>query len=1143
MPYTVQFEVGPQAVFDADIAEKDATASSLQSKAKQRSNSAHSGSPIPQGIPQGIPNQSSILPSLSIANSQLQSPANSSPKTNDRRLSNDSRGYEKQSNPGGQSPALSSSDVEQFFYLHHKSKKFSGDNAPHNPLTDNLNEKLASHYIQPRSRYNQQVPSLVVDPKNRKDDDIGFSGLKISRSKTDLPNLNSSTSSFTNLIGGMTPSTPAASSKPRSALSRANFTLHGNSSHNSLAIAEEEEEEEKGKHDSRKSSTDQKPTNPNNEDLDDWKNNFNDVAHGRSETKLAPFGGFSNADLESGFSNQQNIFETAPWKIVLTDKGNGSLTKAVRLSVESGKIHNRKWVGTLSMPSDVVPCHVIDNIAQNLRDEFNSEAVFPNDITFQGHYKSFCKQILWPSLHYQIPDDPKSKAFEDHSWGHYKLLNQLVADKVVEVYKKENAHLDPNDPENIIWVHDYHLLLVPQMIREQLPNAKIGFFLHVSFPSSEVFRCFAQRTALLKGILGANCVSFQNQEYVRHFLQTCNRLLLADTNEFGITYDGKFTSITTIPVGIDANSLSQAIMSNEVNEWRKLIRERWSDQNLIVCRDKLDKLRGIKQKLLAYEKFLLENPEFVDTTVLIEICIGSSHDSSYESEIMQIVARINSLPENISVSQPVVLLQKDIDFDQYLALQCEAEVFVVSSMREGMNLTCHEFIIATTEKKSPLMLSEFTGSSQLLDHNGKGAILINPWDIKKFAEMFKYALTMNPAEKLERWRNCHDTVVTHDSKAWVVSCIDSINEAWDRDQCRHLSSLTPFTRDVFENFYNDQQTGTGKNIYFLNLETPSAISPTNINDLNKVAAGVSDPSKTPFSEPNKISKLLNGLLSDPRNQVYLISFMKRKDLEALYRTVPNLGLIAENGGYIKLIGSTRWVSIVDENELKYWMPQVRQLIEAKAERLIGSHCEVEDCTVRFHPGTSIKEDRERSLDTMGDTIQHINDVFGDRDGVHAALIKNVVVVQQDHLCLKALKFIVSYYNHKSSGTPSKELIEEYQVKRVPSSVPTTPSAEHHPDDPIISPIASPANPNFPRNSPFGKVSSKSPVSSVFFSGGSTRIDDPSFEYVNNLKESGEVDNVLTITVLGADTDVRTSAYYRVAGKNELLGILSNTDAT
>lgn len=1137
MPYTVQFEVGPQQDYSG---QKEVG----PSKPSRQNDTSSAQTRVPGSS--SIAN--SILPSLSIANSQQHTPSGGSPLNypertgrssfNESRSSLGQKQAETANTPGENTP-------EQFFYHHHKIKKPSDSadgvpksSEPHSVLTDSLNDKLSPHYIQPRSRYNSgPVSSLVVDLK-KVDNDIGLSGLKINRSSTNLSGgLTSATNSYTNLVNlNQSP----GSAKIRSVLARSNqagFFLNNNGSSNSLPIPEEEEEEDEEEPSALDSKSEEKAV----EDPNYWKDNFNDMVHGRAESKLTPFGGFSRPTVEgTSFLDQENIFETAPWKVVLTDKGNASLTKAVRLSVDSGIIKKRKWVGTLSMPSDVVPDHVIQDIAQLLKEDYNSDVVFPNDLTFQGHYKSFCKQILWPTLHYQIPDDPKSKAFEDHSWGHYKLLNQLVADKVVEVYNQENGDLDPDDPENIIWIHDYHLFLVPKMVREKLPNAKIGFFLHVSFPSSEVFRCFAQRKALLQGVLGANSISFQTNEYVRHFLQTCNRLLLADTSEFGITYNGNFTTISTDPVGIDANSLQGVLISSEVQEWRKLIRERWSDQNLIVSRDKLDKLRGIKQKLLAYEAFLHKYPKFVDNTVLIQICIDSSQDQDYENEVMQIVARINSLPANISVSQPVVLLQKDIEFDQYLALQCEADVFVVSSMREGLNLTCHEFIVASTEKKSPLMLSEFTGSSQLLNCDGEGALLINPWDIRKFGDTFYDALTMSPETKLKRWTNCNQRVITHDSKHWLLTCIRDINEAWRLEQGRSSCTLKPFTKKVFENFYKDSSYSNGKRLFFLNLETPTAIANHNKSDLTKVAAGVTDPSKSSFSEPIKVSRLLHGLLSDPRNHVYIISFLRRKDLSTLFRTIPNLGLIAENGGYIKLIGSSKWISIVDEAEIKNWLPQVTQLIQAKAERLPGSHCEVEDCTVRFHPGSSIKEDRERSLDAMGDTIQHVNDMFHDKEGVHATLIREVVVVQQNQLALKALKFIISYYNQDKPVENANNLVEEFQVKPLPESAPSTPITESTEEG--IPTIRSPLSPPLslaalsPKRPQPRRIQNK--VQSVFFSAGNTPIDEPSFDYLEN---SSDVPDVLTITVLGTDTDFKTSARYSVSGKNELLGILSEVE--
>lgn len=992
-------------------------------------------------------------------------------------------------------------------------EEFFGSNKPKTPHSSaSLSEtalksedKSGPQYIQPKSRYsNVSFQSLVVDPK-RENEDVGLPALKYNKSTTNLSS--NASKSLINLSSLSVHSTsPAAlASRARLAYSRPDFSLHSNASANSLSdVVSKAKEEEKNKEE------------PHEEELF----NFNDLLHGRAEATVIPYGGFSNPDLEFDITNQENIFEKAPWQVELSKKGNISLNKAVNIAVEAGIMNSPKWVGTPSMPSDAVPQHVISDIAHELSDNYNCEAVFPNDITFQGHYTSFCKQILWPTFHYQIPDDPKSKAFEDHSWGHYKLLNQLVADKIVEVYKRENAFLDPNDPSNMIWVHDYHLLLVPRMIREKLPEAKIGLFLHISFPSSEVFRCFAQRKDLLEGMLGANSISFQTDEYVRHFCQTCNRSLLADVSETGVFHNGSFTLVNTIPVGINVDSLSDVLNSENVLAWRNSIRERWANKSLIVSRDKLDRLRGIKQKLLAYEKFLHDNPEYINKTVLIQICPGSVPDEDYESEVMSIVGRINSLTKDIAVSQPVILLQKNINFDQYLALQSEAELFVVSSMREGLNLTCHEFIVATTEKHSPLLLSEFTGSAPSLYCKGEGAILINPWDVKRFAELFKQLLELDPKKKLQRWKNCFDTIQKHDSKNWIKNCLKSINEAWLYEHKRNSINIIPLTKSIFEQVYH--KSSDGRRIFILNLDVTSSVSSSSLEYCgDSVPSFLVNRKNVAFTEPSRLVALLNDIISDPNNHVYLVSFMKRSDLDILYKRTPNVGLIAENGGYIKFVGTNKWVSIVDEQELNKWMPQVSQLINSKVERLPGSHCEVEDCTIRFHAGQSLSDDnREHCLHLLGDCIQHINEIFPDKDGVHAVLIKDIVVVQQNQLFSKALQLLVAYYQQKQKGIDPEWLVQQYKVKRVPNSNPSTPIKEVH-DGPLLP-----------------SPSSKSSISLLFLSGGSTAGDEIYFDYANSLKEKGEIPEVLTISI--SETDMKTSATHSVAGKNELLSILSNT---
>lgn len=939
-------------------------------------------------------------------------------------------------------------------------KQFERSDTPEGFFYNKRNSAKSEHqFIQPISKISK-MESSVVDSK-KPNEGMGLPGF--SRSQVNLAN------STPNLARVAKPLAPPPLNRGRSSFSKALFTFHGNSSATSLL--------------SEDGTADSSPVILPSSLEDDFDQNFHDMVHGKS--RLAPFGGFSRPGVESQFLSEKNIFDVAPWTIVPPDNGNGSLTKAVNVSIDSGIMDKTKWVGIVAMPSDDVSLRVKSEISQKLSADYDCEAVFPDDVTFEGHYKSFCKQILWPTLHYQIPDDPKSKAFEDHSWGHYVLMNQLIADKIVETYN------DVNDEETTVWIHDYHLLLVPKMVRDKLPNAKIGFFLHVSFPSSEVFRCFAQRNQLLEGMLGANSIGFQTNEYVRHFLQTCNRLLLADTSELGVNYQGNFTVTSTIPVGIDAYSVRENVHTEQVTEWRSLIKERWKDQHLIVSRDKLDKLRGIKQKLLAYEMFLTDNPEYIESTVLIQICIGSAQDPDYELEIMKIVSRINSMPENISVTQPVVLLQRDIGFDQYLALLCEADVFVVSSMREGLNLTCHEFITATEDKKSPLMLSEFTGSSNLLLCKGEGAILINPWDIKKFSETIKTLLTMPTSEKELRWHNCNQIVLTHDSKHWVTSCLNSIVNSWKIDH-KKSGNLVPFTKNAFK----DWCSVNGKRLIILALEISSAVSNSRGNSAGSTSGKVN------VIDPSGLVRLLSDLVESQDTFVYLLSYLQRSDLDIMFKRYPQIGLIAENGNFVKLIGAKNWISLADKDELNSWMPEIVKLVESKVERLPGSFCEALDATVRFHAGKSFSEDRERSLDTMGETIQHINTLF-EHNGVHATLVRNLVIVQKDQISLKAIRLVLSCHNSNLDQKYVVTHINEFQQPMKDD----IPSSDHE-------------------------------VAAVLYSGGLTSIDEANYEYVNSLKK--DIGNTLTVTLISSSNEeTKTAATYGVRGINELLCILNS----
>lgn len=324
-----------------------------------------------------------------------------------------------------------------------------------------------------------------------------------------------------------------------------------------------------------------------------------DFARGRAASHLRRMAAKSIAFDKIRPSSHER-FSDAAWTVEPAEQGNGGLRNAVQAATDSGFIEEKTWVGTLGMPTDTLDNHTKMNIAEKLEDDYDSLTVYVSDSDFDGHYSHYCKTILWPVFHYQIPDNPKSKAYEDHSWEFYVKLNQAFADRIAKNWKRGD----------VVWIHDYHLLLVPKMLRKQIPDAQIGFFLHVAFPSSEVFRCIACREELLEGVLGANLIGFQTDEYCHHFLQTCSRIIRVEATTEGIQLEDRFVNVGKFPIGIDPASLNKRREGADVAASIHEIREKYKGKHLIVARDKLDHVRGVRQKILAYELFLNRHPEW-----------------------------------------------------------------------------------------------------------------------------------------------------------------------------------------------------------------------------------------------------------------------------------------------------------------------------------------------------------------------------------------------------------------------------------------------------------------------------------------------------------------------------------------------------
>jgi len=300
-----------------------------------------------------------------------------------------------------------------------------------------------------------------------------------------------------------------------------------------------------------------------------------------------------------GPSSPRVLLSTVDWSVKAAEQGHGGLRNAIFAAERFELLENRMWVGTLGMPTDSVTDPTRGDIANTLRKRFRSLTVFVSDTEFEGHYTHFCRTVLRPVLHYQMQESPRHSEYEGYSWAQYFKLNEIFADTIVQHWK----------PGDKIWVHDYHLLVLPGLLRERLPQAEIGFFLHTPFPSSEIFRCLTSREQMLDGLLGADLIGFQTDEYQNHFLHTCSRLRGLDISIDQINFNGRFIGVVNTPIGIDRQLLNRIRDCIEVEGWMKSINLKYQGKKrLIVARDRLDAPGGIKQKLLAYELFLKNYP-------------------------------------------------------------------------------------------------------------------------------------------------------------------------------------------------------------------------------------------------------------------------------------------------------------------------------------------------------------------------------------------------------------------------------------------------------------------------------------------------------------------------------------------------------
>lgn len=587
--------------------------------------------------------------------------------------------------------------------------------------------------------------------------------------------------------------------------------------------------------------------------------------------------------------------ETSKWRFSL-DEDSILLQLKDGFSPETEVI----YVGSLKVDIDAGEQ---EEVAQKLLEDFNCVPTFlPHDLQ-KKFYLGFCKQQLWPLFHYMLPMCPDHGArFDRLSWQAYVSANKIFADKIMEV-------INPDD--DYVWIHDYHLMVLPTFLRKHLHRVKLGFFLHSPFPSSEIYRTLPVRDEILKGLLNCDLIGFHTFDYARHFLSCCSRMLGLDyeskRGHIGLDYFGRTVFIKILPVGVHMGGLESVLNLPSTATKVKEIQKQFEGKKVILGIDDMDIFKGISLKLLAVEQLLQQHPDLQGKIVLVQIvnpARGSGKDvQEAKKETYLTVKKINEIYGSPNY-QPVVLIDRHVPRYEKSAYYALAECCIVNAVRDGMNLVPYKYIVcrqgapcmdealgmeSDSPRTSMLVVSEFIGCSPSLS----GAIRVNPWDIDSVAEALNTAITMTESEKQLRHEKHYRYVSTHDVAYWARSFVQDLDRACQDHYSKRcwgiglglgfrVVSLSPSFRRLGIDHIVSAYKRTNRRAIFLDYD------------------GTVVPETSLVKSPSlEVISILKTLCNDPKNTVFIVSGRGRTSLSEWLAPCETLGIAAEHGYFIR----------------------------------------------------------------------------------------------------------------------------------------------------------------------------------------------------------------------------------------------------
>lgn len=597
---------------------------------------------------------------------------------------------------------------------------------------------------------------------------------------------------------------------------------------------------------------------------------------------------------------------------VVVRQSSGGLVSAIKSFFEresaSAEFEEKIWVG--SMDSTEEEWQMVNELGA-VNADFSIIPLFPDQQRYDDYYNGFSNSTVWPLFHYF----PSLVEYKKEYFEAYREMNRLFADKVAALYR----------PGDVIWVHDYQLMLLPQMLREKLPAAVIGFFLHIPFPSYEIIRLLPTnwRRAILQGLLGSDLVGFHTHDYVQHFIQSAKMILRLDSQFNTIQYNDKMVKADVFPIGIDYKKFRDAITDETVVAIATGLEEKFFNQKLVFSVDRLDYTKGLNYRLDGYEQFLNDHPEWLEKVVFI-LNVVPSRDAiqTYMDRKRLIEEKVSTINGKFSTLhwQPLIYRYNHLDFEELCALYQVADVALITPLRDGMNLVAKEYVASCIDK-GVLVLSELTGAAYELGE----AVLVNPTDVDEVAEGIHTALTMPLVNQRSRLSYMQRRLAEYDVFKWIHDFLDCLTEAKKAQENMKVRVLNEELAKKIENdFFKAEKR-------CILLDYDGTLAP-----YQKVPS-LAVPS-------DELIALLKALTADKANEVVIVSGRDAGTLDRWLGSLP-LNMIAEHGAAIRMKHED-WkenVSMAAE-----WKERIRPTFQLFVDRCAGSFIEEKKSTLAWH---------------------------------------------------------------------------------------------------------------------------------------------------------------------------------------------------